>query len=174
MARRHGKHAATASTPTFPNSLAAGTRPTRGFPLPEFQGIQQWLNSPPLTMAGLKGNVVLVQFWTFGCINSQRTLPYITRWHEQFADQGLKIVGVHTPEFSFEREVENVKEALQRYQINYAVAIDNDIRTWRAYYNRYWPCLYLTSREGLFRYKHIGEGAYDKTEQTIRQFLAEA
>ncbi len=125
-------------------------------------------------MADLKGSVVLIQFWTFGCINSQRTLPYITRWHQQYADQGLKIVGVHTPEFAFERDVNNVKEALQRYQINYAVPLDNEFRTWRAYQNQYWPCLYLTSRAGIFRYKHIGEGAYDQTEKMIRRFLAEA
>ncbi|MGC1307377.1 MAG: thioredoxin family protein [Phormidesmis sp.] len=141
-------------------------------PLPAFQGISQWLNSEPLTVADLKGSVVLIQFWTFACINCQRTLPYITRWHQQYAAQGLKVIGVHTPEFAFEREVNNIEAALSDHQIDYPVPIDNDFKTWRAYENRYWPHLFLADREGIVRYDHIGEGAYDEIEQTIRQLLA--
>lgn len=139
--------------------------------LPEFQGISQWLNSSPLDMADLKGKVVLVQFWTFACINCQRTLPYIIRWHQQYAAQGLKIVGVHTPEFPFERDINNVKKALKQHQITYPVALDNDYKTWSAYQNQYWPHLFLADRQGIQRYDHIGEGAYEETEQIIRQLL---
>lgn len=139
--------------------------------LPEFQGISQWLNSSPLDMADLKGKVVLVQFWTFACINCQRTLPYIIRWHQQYAAQGLKIVGVHTPEFPFERDINNVKKALKQRQITYPVALDNDYKTWSAYKNQYWPHLFLADRQGIQRYDHIGEGAYEETEQIIRKLL---
>ena len=139
--------------------------------LPEFQGISQWLNSPPLKISDLKGSVVLVQFWTFSCINCQRTLPYITRWHRQYAERGLKIIGIHTPEFPFERDVNNVKKALKEYQITYPVPLDNEFKTWLAYKNEYWPHLFLADRQGIRRYNHIGEGAYDETEQTIRQLL---
>lgn len=142
-----------------------------GKPLPNFQGIVQWLNSDPLTPSDLKGKVVLVQFWTFGCINSQRTLSYITRWHKDYADQGLLVIGVHTPEFDFEHDVDNVKQALKDYQISYPVPLDNDYQTWRAYQNHYWPHLFLTSRDGIIRYHHIGEGAYQETEQMIRRLL---
>ncbi|HEY9641287.1 MAG TPA: thioredoxin family protein [Coleofasciculaceae cyanobacterium] len=161
---------------TAPNSgkqipdLAAAMPPA-GETLPEFQGISAWLNSAPLTLSELKGNVVLVQFWTFACINCQRTLPYVTRWHQQYAAQGLKVIGVHTPEFAFEREESNIKNALRQHQITYPVPIDNDYKTWSAYKNNYWPHLYLADRQGILQYDHIGEGAYDKTEQVIRQLL---
>ncbi|HLO49209.1 MAG TPA: thioredoxin family protein [Kamptonema sp.] len=139
--------------------------------LPEFQGISQWLNSAPLKIADLKGKVVLVQFWTFACINCQRTLPYIVRWHQQYAERGLQIVGIHTPEFPFERDVNNVKKALKEYQITYPVPLDNEFKTWLAYKNEYWPHLFLADRQGIRRYDHIGEGAYEETEQTIRRLL---
>ena len=139
--------------------------------LPEFQGISQWLNSNPLSIQDLQGSVVMIQFWTFGCINCQRTLPYVTRWHEQYAAKGLKIIGVHTPEFAFERDVNNIKNAMQKHGINYTVALDNEFKTWKAYGNEYWPHLYLADREGKLRYDHIGEGAYTQTEQTIKQLL---
>jgi thiol-disulfide isomerase/thioredoxin len=154
-----------AATPTKPESS--------GNPLPEFQGIQQWLNSEPLSIADLKGNVVLIQFWTFACINCQRTLPYITKWHRQYAVQGLKVIGIHTPEFVFERDPNNIRQALQKHQITYPVLIDNDYKTWKAYQNEYWPHLFLADRRGVLRYDHIGEGAYDTTEQTIQQLLQE-
>ncbi len=142
--------------------------------LPDFQGIQQWLNSDPLTIADLKGNVVLIQIWTFACINCLRTLPHITRWHRQYAAQGLRVIGVHTPEFAFERDLNSVKQALQQHQITYPVPIDNDYKTWNAYSNEYWPHLFLADRRGFMRYDHIGEGAYDTTEQTIQQLLKES
>jgi thiol-disulfide isomerase/thioredoxin len=139
--------------------------------LPEFQGISQWLNSNPLSVQELKGNVVLIQFWTFSCINCQRTLPYVTKWHEQYAARGLKIIGVHTPEFAFERETNNIKDAMQKHGILYPVPIDNEFKTWKAYGNEYWPHIYLADRQGNLVYDHIGEGAYDRTEQTIKQLL---
>jgi thiol-disulfide isomerase/thioredoxin len=147
--------------------------PKEGRTLPEFQGISEWLNGSPLTVADLDGSVVLIQFWTFACINCQRTLPYIVQWHQQYAAQGLKVVGIHTPEFAFEREPRNVQKALQQYQITYPVPLDNDFKTWKAYDNGYWPQLYLADRQGTVRYDHIGEGAYDETEKTIRQLLQE-
>jgi thiol-disulfide isomerase/thioredoxin len=140
--------------------------------LPDFQGISEWLNSNPITVAELKGNVVLIQFWTFACINCQRTLPYIVQWHQQYGEQGLKVIGVHTPEFAFERDVDNVKNALAEHKITYPVPIDGEFKTWKAYDNGYWPHLYLADRQGNIRYDHIGEGAYDTTEQTIQQLLA--
>jgi thiol-disulfide isomerase/thioredoxin len=139
--------------------------------IPEFQGISQWLNSNPLTVADLQGSVTLIQFWTFACINCQRTLPYVTRWHQDYAAQGLKVVGVHTPEFAFERDVNNIRAALEEHKITYAVPLDNDFKTWSAYKNQFWPHLFLADRQGVIRYDHIGEGAYDETEQTIRQLL---
>jgi len=142
--------------------------------LPEFQGISTWLNSSPLTTSDLKGSVTLVQFWTFSCVNCQRTLPYVVQWHKKYADQGLKVIGVHTPEFAFEREVNNIQKALQEHQITYAVPVDNDYKTWNAYENNFWPHLFLADRQGVLRYDHIGEGAYDETEQTIRQLLSQA
>ena len=151
---------------------AAVSAPASGsMHLPAFQGISQWLNSEPLTVADLKGSVVLIQFWTFSCINCQRTLPYVTKWNSQYEAQGLKVVGVHTPEFPFEKEINNVKAALTDHGITYPVPIDNDFSTWRAYDNHYWPHLFLADRDGVVQYDHIGEGAYDTTEQTIRQLL---
>ena len=139
--------------------------------LPEFQGISEWLNGSPLTIASLKGQVVLVQFWTFSCINCQRTLPYIVQWHQKYAAQGLKVIGVHTPEFGYERDANNVQQALRKHQITYPVPLDNAYKTWNAYSNQYWPNLYLADRQGILRYSHSGEGAYDTTEQTIRRLL---
>jgi thiol-disulfide isomerase/thioredoxin len=139
--------------------------------LPEFQGISQWLNSAPLTVDSLKGKVALIQFWTFACINCQRTLPSITRWHQQYAAKGLQVIGIHTPEFAFERDINNVKQALQKHGITYPVPLDNQFQTWSAYKNEYWPHLFLADRQGLIRYDHIGEGAYDKTDEMIRQLL---
>jgi thiol-disulfide isomerase/thioredoxin len=145
--------------------------PDNGKNLLPFQGISQWLNSAPLSIADLKGSVVLVQFWTFACINCQRTLPYITKWHRQYAAQGLKVIGIHTAEFAFERDINNIKKALQQHKITYPVAVDNEFKTWNAYENQYWPHLFLFDRQGVLHYDHIGEGAYDKTEQIIRQLL---
>jgi thiol-disulfide isomerase/thioredoxin len=157
--------------PATPQTIvSAATKNT----LPDFQGIQQWLNSNPLSVGDLKGSVVLIQFWTFACINCQRTLPYVTKWHRQYAAQGLKVIGIHTPEFAYERQIDNIKRALQQHQITYPVPIDNEFKTWKAYNNEYWPHLFLADRRGFMRYDHIGEGAYDTTEQTIRQLLKES
>lgn len=172
------KNSTATTLPTLP--VTDTTKPeavvltATGKALPNFQGIQQWLNSDPLTIADLQGNVVLIQFWTFACINCQRTLPYITQWHSQYAAQGLKVIGVHTPEFAFERDLHNIEQALKQHQIAYPVAIDNDYQTWKAYSNHYWPHLFLADRRGLMRYDHIGEGAYNTTEQTIQQLLKES
>jgi thiol-disulfide isomerase/thioredoxin len=159
----------TSASDKIPSSLAVAAPNTKS--LPEFQGISQWLNSPDLDVAQLRGKVVLVQFWTFACINCQRTLPYITRWHREYAKQGLQVVGIHTPEFPFERDANNVKRAVKQYQINYPVGLDNEYKTWEAYQNQHWPHLFLADRQGFLHYDHIGEGAYDKTEQTIRTLL---
>ncbi|HEY9827043.1 MAG TPA: thioredoxin family protein [Stenomitos sp.] len=153
------------------HSTMAIAAPSSGATLPEFQGINRWLNTAPLNVAQLKGKVVLVQFWTFACINCQRTLPYLVQWHQRYGSQGLQIIGVHTPEFAFERETGNVKQALTQHHIAYPVAIDNDYKTWNAYRNGYWPHLFLADRHGILRYDHVGEGAYDTTERTIRQLL---
>jgi thiol-disulfide isomerase/thioredoxin len=169
------------STASLPTSNKASSTTSKEVPanlstgktLPEFQGISEWLNGSPLTVADLSGSVVLIQFWTFACINCQRTLPYIVKWHQQYADQGLKVIGVHTPEFAFERETSNVQKALKEHQITYPVPLDIDFKTWKAYDNGYWPQLYLADRQGRIRYNHVGEGAYDETEQTIRQLLQE-
>jgi thiol-disulfide isomerase/thioredoxin len=139
--------------------------------LPEFDGIVRWLNSPSLTARSLTGKVVLVHFWTFACINCQRTLPYVTKWSQKYADKGLDVIGIHTPEFIFERNSNNVQQALTKHKINYPVAMDNDYKTWNAYQNEYWPRLYLADRQGIIQYDLIGEGAYDETEQNINQLL---
>ncbi len=142
-----------------------------GEPAPEFAGISTWLNSPPLTMQGLRGKVVLVDFWTYACINCVRTLPHLTRWHERYADQGLVIVGVHTPEFSFERDTGNVQAAIARHGIRYPVAQDNGFRTWSAYRNQYWPAVYLIDREGRVVFKHVGDADQEAIEKQIQSVL---
>ena len=139
--------------------------------IPEFVDITNWLNSTPQTVDALKGNVVLVQFWTFACINCQRTLPYIVQWHRKYAASGLKVIGIHTPEFAYEREINNIKRAVKRHEISYPVGIDNQYKTWENYKNEYWPHLFLADRQGFLRYDHIGEGAYDTTEKTIIKLL---
>jgi cytochrome c biogenesis protein CcdA/thiol-disulfide isomerase/thioredoxin len=141
---------------------------------PEITGGQTWINSEPLTMEGLRGKVVLVDFWTYSCINCIRTLPYLTQWHEKYADEGLVIVGVHAPEFEFEKKLENVEEAVADFEIEYPVVQDNDFEIWRNYNNRYWPAKYLVDAEGRVRYVHFGEGAYEETEKHIRQLLEDA
>jgi thiol-disulfide isomerase/thioredoxin len=140
---------------------------------PELQKISGNVNTGPLTLAELKGKVVLVDFWTYSCINCIRTIPYLNAWHEKYADQGLVIVGVHAPEFEFEKNIDNVKSAVEKYGIKYPVVQDNDKGTWKAYENRYWPRKYLVDDEGYIRYDHIGEGAYEETEKVIQSLLTE-
>jgi cytochrome c biogenesis protein CcdA/thiol-disulfide isomerase/thioredoxin len=142
--------------------------------LPALDGAVQWLNSPPLTTQQLKGKVVLVDFWTYSCINCLRTLPYVKAWAEKYHDQGLVVIGVHAPEFAFERDVKNVTKAMAELGINYPVAIDNDYKIWRAFDNQYWPAHYFADAKGQIRYHHFGEGAYDESERVIQELLREA
>ena len=141
---------------------------------PELQGIVGWVNTEPLMIQDLKGKVVLVDFWTYTCINCIRTIPYLKLWHAKYVDDGLVILGVHTPEFDFEKKAENVRNAVDEYGIGWAVAQDNDYATWNAYRNRYWPAKYLIDKDGIIRYTHFGEGAYTETEGKIRELLEEA
>lgn len=137
-------------------------------------GIQTWINSDPLTLEQLRGKVVLVDFWTYTCVNCIRTFPYLRLWHSRYADDGLVILGIHTPEFEFEKDYTNVLEAAQENGITWPVALDNDFETWEAYNNRYWPAKYLIDQDGVIRYTHFGEGKYAETEHEIRQLLWEA
>jgi cytochrome c biogenesis protein CcdA/thiol-disulfide isomerase/thioredoxin len=140
---------------------------------PDFRGIESWLNSEPLTLEDLRGKVVLIDFWTYSCINCLRTLPHVKRWAETYRDSGLLVVGVHTPEFAFERVRGNVEHAVDSLGIDYPVALDNEYGTWTAWGNRYWPAKYLIDREGHVRFAHFGEGAYEQSENVIRTLLAE-
>ena len=142
--------------------------------LPALAGAVQWLNSPPLTVEGLRGKVVLVDFWTYSCINCLRTLPYVKAWAEKYRDQGLVVIGVHAPEFAFERNIDNVKKATRDLGIDYPVAVDNNYAIWRAFNNQYWPAHYFIDARGQIRFHHFGEGEYAKSEQVIQQLLAEA
>jgi len=138
---------------------------------PEITGIRGWINSKPLTIATLKGKVVLVDFWTYSCINCIRTIPYLNKWHEKYSGRGLVIIGVHTPEFAFEGEFENVEAAVKRLGIKYPVALDSDMRTWMSFDNNYWPAKYLIDDEGCVAYLHFGEGGYTETERAIQDQL---
>ncbi len=155
-------------------AAAAGTPlPVLGT-MPEFAGIVSWLNSGPLDASGLRGKVVLVDFWTYSCINCIRTLPYVTRWYETYREDGFVVVGVHTPEFGFEKDAGNVRRAVARFGIRYPVALDNFYGTWNAYHNEFWPADYLFDADGRLREVHFGEGDYRETERAIRSLLAEA
>ena len=173
----HGVGGKAASAPQ-PTASAAGQLrlPVLGV-APEFVDNQQWFNTPgdrPLTLRGLRGRVVLVDFWTYSCINCLRTLPYLKAWDERYRKDGLTIVGVHSPEFPFEQDASNVAEAIERNGLRYPVAQDNDLATWNAYGNQYWPAEYFIDAQGRVRYVHFGEGSYGEKEQVIRQLLAEA
>ena len=142
--------------------------------LPDLGGATAWLNSPPLSAQSLRGKVVLVDFWTFACINCQHALPHVQAWAEKYKDQGLVVVGVHSPEFAFERKVDNVKRAVHDLGIGFPVAIDNDFAIWRSFSNRYWPAHYFVDAQGRIRFHHFGEGEYERSEEVIRQLLEEA
>jgi thiol-disulfide isomerase/thioredoxin len=142
--------------------------------LPSLGGATGWLNSPPLTPAGLRGKVVLVGFWTYTCINWLRQLPYVRAWAGKYSDRGLVVIGVHTPEFAFERNADNVRRAVQDMRIDYPVVTDNDYAVWRAFDNHYWPALYFADAQGRIRHHHFGEGEYGQSEMIIQQLLAEA
>ena len=142
--------------------------------LPSLLGAVGWLNSPPLSPELLRGKVALIDFWTYSCINCIRTVPYVRAWAEKYKDQGLVVIGVHTPEFAFEKNVDNIKKALSRFKISYPVAIDSDYGIWRAFQKNYWPAFYFVDAGGQIRYHQFGEGDYDKAEKVIRELLAEA
>lgn len=167
--------------PESPNATLVPEDPA-ATPLPEgpaapgFDGGGAWVNSPPLALADLtsQGKVVLVDFWTYGCYNCQNTLPYVKQWWDSYKDQGLVIVGVHTPEFESEHDLANVRAAVEQQQIGWPVVQDNDYAIWRAYRNNYWPRFYLVDHRGQIVYNHIGEGAYAETERAIAAALAAA
>ncbi|MFK4443480.1 thiol-disulfide isomerase/thioredoxin [Caballeronia udeis] len=155
-------------------SSGASAAPLRNStPAPEFTGIDTWLNSKPLSISQLRGKVVLVDFWTYTCINCINTLPYVREWNQKYKDQGLVVIGVHTPEYPFERNTVNVKTAIKRFNITYPVAQDNRYATWSAYNNQYWPAFYLIDKKGQVVYSHFGEGEYDETEAQIKALLAQ-
>jgi thiol-disulfide isomerase/thioredoxin len=152
---------------------AATRLPTEG-EFPSLGGATGWLNSQPLTTSGLRGKVVLIDFWTYTCVNWRRTLPYVRAWAQKYKDHGLVVVGVHTPEFSFEHNVDNVRSATKDMTIDYPIAIDNDYAIWRAFNNEAWPAVYLADAKGHIRHHHFGEGEYQQTETIIQRLLAEA
>jgi thiol-disulfide isomerase/thioredoxin len=139
---------------------------------PEFTGLTNWINSPEIgSMRELRGKVVLIDFWTFGCINCIRTLPHVQKWHQTYKDRGLVVLGIHAPEFNYEKKLDNVIAAVKKYGLTFPVAIDNKFQLWRTYKNRYWPAMYLIDKEGIVRYMHFGEGRYQDTEAAIVQLL---
>ena len=142
--------------------------------MPPLSGAVEWLNSPPLTREALKGKVVLVDFWTYSCINCLRTIPYIKAWAEKYKDQGLVVIGVHTPEFAFEKDAANVKNAVGDLKITYPVAIDSNYAIWRTFGNEYWPAHHFIDAEGRIRHHHFGEGDYEESERIIQTLLTEA
>ncbi len=142
-------------------------------PAPEINGITAWINSAPLSLAALKGQVVLVHFWTFGCYNCRNVQPYVKAWYERYADAGLTVLSVHTPELSFERDLANVRQAVVDQGVRFPVAFDPDYKTWNSYANHYWPAFYFVDKSGRIRHEHFGEGDYDGSEQVIRELLAE-
>jgi thiol-disulfide isomerase/thioredoxin len=160
LEKLHKEASMNAFTSTEPGALA-----------PDFVGISQWFNTSPLTIEQLRNKVVLIDFWTYSCINCVRTLPYLKDWYAKYKDKGLVIVGVHTPEFEFEKNPSNVQDAIKRFGIVYPVALDNHYSTWQAYHNRYWPAHYLINQEGTIYHVHFGEGAYLQTENAIRTLL---
>jgi thiol-disulfide isomerase/thioredoxin len=167
-----GLTACTAASKTVTTSISSASLPDLG-PAPELTN-DTWLNmDAPLRLADLRGKVVALEMWTFGCYNCQNVMPSLKSWHEKYAEQGLVIIGNHFPEFSFEEDLTNLQNAVAENGIEYAVAQDNDGATWKAYKNHYWPALYLIDKNGHLRYTHIGEGGYKTTEAAIQTLLAE-
>jgi thiol-disulfide isomerase/thioredoxin len=142
--------------------------------LPSLAGATEWLNSPPLTADGLRGSVVLIDFWTYTCINWLRTLPYLRAWAQRYHDQGLVVIGVHTPEFDFEHDLDNVRRAVKNLAVDYPVAVDDDYAIWTAFDNHYWPALYVVDAQGQVRHHHFGEGDYQQSEMILQQLLTDA
>jgi thiol-disulfide isomerase/thioredoxin len=158
-------------------AMAQSSKNERQFPvqqLPSLASASSWLNSPPLTAAGLRGKVVLIDFWTYTCINWLRTLPYLRAWAEKYRDQGLVVIGVHSPEFAFEKDIDNVRRAAAAMRVDYPIAVDSEHAVWRAFNNEYWPALYLADATGKIRHYHAGEGEYEQAERAIQQLLVEA
>ncbi len=142
------------------------------YPAPEFSGLANWINSQEIkSMQELRGKVVLVDFWTYSCFNCVNTFPYVQGWHEKFAKEGLVVLGIHAPEFAFERDSNNVQNAVKKYGLTYPIALDNGFKLWRAYRNRYWPAFYLIDKKGMVRYTHFGEGRYKEMEAAIASLL---
>jgi thiol-disulfide isomerase/thioredoxin len=152
---------------------AAGLLPSRGG-FPPLSGATGWLNSQPLTPQGLRGKVVLIDFWTYSCINWRRTLPYLRAWDARYKDHGVVVIGVHTPEFSFEHNVDNVRWAIKDMKIDYPIAVDSNFAIWKAFNDEYWPALYFVDARGRIRHHQFGEGGYEESEAIIQQLLAEA
>jgi thiol-disulfide isomerase/thioredoxin len=152
---------------------SADRSPVQG-ELSSLSSATEWLNSPPLSAADLRGKIVLIDFWTYTCINWLRSLPYVRAWAEKYRDQGLVVIGVHTPEFAFEKDIDNVRRAAQDMRLAYPIAIDNDYAIWRGFKNQYWPALYFVDAQGRTRHHQFGEGAYEQAEKTIQQLLAGA
>src|SRR5690348_14108979 len=153
-------------------TFAASQLPIEGT-LPSLGGAIEWLNTPPLTMTQLHGKVVLVDFWTYSCINWRRTLPYVRAWAAKYREQGLVVIGVHTPEFAFEKDIDNVRRAVKDMGIEYPIAADNNYAVWRAFRNAYWPALYFVDTQGRVSRHQFGEGDYEQAETTIQRLLAE-
>jgi len=161
------------AAPAAAESPDASTLPVERV-APKLDGATAWLNSPPLNSVALRGKVVLVDFWTYSCVNCLRALPHVKAWADKYRDQGLVVVGVHTPEFDFEKDVANVRRAVGELGINYPVAVDSDFRVWRAFDNQFWPAHYFIDAQGRIRHHHYGEGNYEASERVIRELLAEA
>lgn len=186
LTREPGDHAADSNDSTVVAMRVAESAPATKPPatvfaalpvegqLPELTGATTWLNSPPLTAQALRGKVVLIDFWTFGCINCLRALPHVRAWAEKYKDQGLVVVGVHSPEFAFERKIGNVQRAARDLGLTFPIAIDNDFAVWKSFSNGYWPAHYFVDAQGRIRFHHIGEGEYERSEQVIQQLLEEA
>ena len=172
-ATQSGADAVTAGGAMMRTAATAAALPVEGV-LPPLDGAVQWLNSPPLTQQDLRGKVVLLDFWTYSCINCLRSLPYVKAWAQKYKDQGLVVIGVHAPEFAFERNIDNVKKATHDLGVDYPVAIDNNFAIWRALNNQYWPAHYFVDAKGQIRYHHFGEGDYAESEKVIQQLLIEA
>ncbi len=159
---------------TSPEILSILSEKEKLYPkAPEITGTQDWINTEPLTLEKLRGKVVLLDIWTYSCINCLRTLPYLKQWHEKYSGKGLVIIGVHTPEFEFEKKLDNLKKAVKKHGLTYPIVQDNNYAVWNAYKNRYWPRKFLIDRDGYIRYDHIGEGGYQETEQKIIELLSE-
>ena len=156
---------------SLPSSATQAQLPATGPAAPEFTGIVAWENSAPLTLSSLRGKVVLVDFWTYSCINCQRTIPFLRQWWDKYKGDGFVIVGVHSPEFDFEKNVDNVRRAAKDYGVTWPIAVDSNMATWSAYRNNYWPAEYLIDKSGQIRRAHFGEGEYDVTEKAIQTLL---